>query len=64
MKVVCLTFIIKISFRYSFDAMRFWFFISVFPRQHECEKEMEKHQEEVRLFEETYDRIVDEDGVC
>lgn len=44
--------------------MRFLFFISVFPRQHECEKEMETHQEEVRLFQETYDRIVDEDGVC
>lgn len=63
MKVVCLTFIIKNYFRYSFDAMRFCF-SSLFPRQHECEKEMEKHQEEVRLFQETYDRIVDEDGVC
>lgn len=32
--------------------------------QHECEKEMEKYEEEVRLFQDTYNMIVDEDGVC
>lgn len=32
--------------------------------QHECEKKMEEHEEEVRLFQDIYDRMVDEDGVC
>lgn len=36
----------------------------LFLLQQECETEMEKHEEEVRLFQDTYDRIVDEDGVC
>lgn len=34
------------------------------PPQQECEKEVESHEEEVRLFGDIYDRIVDEDGVC
>lgn len=34
------------------------------PPQQVCEKEVESHEEEVRLFGEIYDRIVDEDGVC
>lgn len=32
--------------------------------QQECGKELEEHEEEVRLFQDTYDRIVDQDGVC
>lgn len=42
---------------------QFLILLLILPQQ-ECAKEVETHEEEVRVFGDIYDRIVDEDGVC
>lgn len=70
-KGICFTFIFKnlcllfmmMLWGFKFDSHSLSSLGLILP-QHECEEEVEKHEEKVGLFRETYDKIVDEDGVC